>query len=134
MITKLFTDHILIEDVSGEKQTESGLILPSQGQFVNAKTGLVLLVGPGIITNEGVRIPVECSQGDMVLYRNYANWDARTRTRTPDAQVVEWSEEGRTLRIIPGHYLIAVLENEADQSLPVAVADEPFAVAPESEE
>ena len=108
MIHKLIGDHILVEKIDTEKKTESGIIVGSQG-YTNGITGLVLLVGQGPLDKDGKHVSISCNQGDIVLYRDYANWDQRSRQQIPDAQIVEWTEGDRRFRIIPGHYLIAVL-------------------------
>ena len=54
-----------------EVTTSSGLILPDTARE-KPQEGEVVAVGPGRITEEGNRIPMEIKAGDRVIYSKFA--------------------------------------------------------------
>jgi chaperonin GroES len=60
-------DRVLIEPISVEEKTESGIILPETASKEKPEQGKVVAVGPG---KKGK--PMEIKKGDIVLFTKYA--------------------------------------------------------------
>ena len=71
MNIKPLSDHILIEPVSQEEKTESGILLPETAEKERPEQGKVIAVGPGRILSSGKRHPMEVKKGDRVLFTKY---------------------------------------------------------------
>lgn len=71
MKIKPLSDHILIEPVSQEEKTKSGIFLPSTADKEKPEEGKVIAVGPGKRLSSGKRIPLEVKKGDKVLFTQY---------------------------------------------------------------
>ncbi|MEK9153103.1 MAG: co-chaperone GroES [Patescibacteria group bacterium] len=71
MNIKPLTDHILIEPVSVEEKTKTGIFLPQSSSKERPEQGKVIAIGPGKINKAGARTPIEVKAGDMVLFTKY---------------------------------------------------------------
>lgn len=67
------TDHVLLLPIEAPT-TVRGMDLPDT-QAERPVEGIVIEVGPGRVTEMGVRIPPEVEPGDQVLYPSYAGVD-----------------------------------------------------------
>ncbi|MFZ5559253.1 MAG: co-chaperone GroES [Patescibacteria group bacterium] len=63
-------DRVLIEPISKEEQTKSGIVLPDTVEE-KPKQGRIIAIGPGKIDNNGKRIPMNVKIGDLVLFTKY---------------------------------------------------------------
>lgn len=54
-----------------EKKTVSGLIIPDTASKERPEHGTVVAVGKGRLNDQGVRIPLEVSVGDEVVFAKY---------------------------------------------------------------
>lgn len=63
-------DHIVVEAISEEMTSGSGIIIPETASKEKPMKGKVLAVGPGKI-DDGKRIPMEIKTGDIVLFTKY---------------------------------------------------------------
>jgi len=70
MNIKPLDDRVLIEPMSKEDQTKSGIILPDTTEE-KSEQGKVIAVGAGRIDSGGNRIPMTVKVGDMVLFTKY---------------------------------------------------------------
>jgi len=64
-------DRVVIEPTPREEMTKSGLVLPDTAKE-KPQEGTVLSAGPGRLTDEGKREPMDVKEGDKVLYAKYA--------------------------------------------------------------
>ena len=64
-------DRILVKPSDREEQTKSGLVLPDTAQE-RPQEGSVVAVGPGRMTDDGKRVPLELKAGDKVVYSKFA--------------------------------------------------------------
>jgi chaperonin GroES len=64
-------DHILIEPISQEEKTKSGIFLPDTAEKERPEQGKVIAVGPGRRLPSGKRVPMEVKKGDTVLFTKY---------------------------------------------------------------
>lgn len=67
---KPLSDHVVLEPVKEEKK-KSGIILPETADKERPEKGKVLAVGPGKISPDGKRHPMELKKGDVVLFTKY---------------------------------------------------------------
>ena len=73
---KPLEDRILVQANEAETTTASGLVIPDTAKE-KPQEGTVLAVGPGRIDDKGNRIPVDVSEGDVVLYSKYGGTEVR---------------------------------------------------------
>lgn len=71
MNIKPLSDHILVEPVSQEEKTKSGIFLPETAEKERPEEGKVIAVGPGKRLSSGKRVPLEVKKGDKVLFTKY---------------------------------------------------------------
>ncbi len=65
-------NRIVIEPLEGEEQLSSGGIFIPDTAKEKPQDGVIVAVGPGRLTDEGNRVPMEVSVGDTVVYSKYA--------------------------------------------------------------
>ena len=73
MNLKPLGDRVVIEvqkDENGGK-TKSGIYLPETVNKERPEQGKVVAVGPGKLSDEGKRIPLNVKKGDIVLFTKY---------------------------------------------------------------
>jgi chaperonin GroES len=70
MDIKPLDDRVLIEPMSKEEKTKSGIVLPDSAEE-KPEQGRVIAIGPGRINNNGNRIPTNVKIGDTVLFTKY---------------------------------------------------------------
>lgn len=75
MVTKVrlepLGERIVIKPIEQEQTTKGGIYLPDTAKE-KPQEGEVLAVGPGRLTDEGSRIPMDLTVGDRVIYSKYA--------------------------------------------------------------
>ena len=64
-------DRVVVEPLEKEETTPSGLVLPETAKE-KPQEGTVLAVGPGRLSDDGTRVPMDVKVGDRVLYAKYA--------------------------------------------------------------
>jgi len=64
-------DRILVVRVEEEKKTAGGIIIPDTAKE-KPQEGRVVAAGPGKMSDDGKRIPMELKKGDRVLFSKYA--------------------------------------------------------------
>jgi chaperonin GroES len=64
-------DRIVIMPLEREKTTNGGIHLPDTVKE-KPQEGEVIAVGPGRVSEDGTRIPMELAVGDRVIYSKYA--------------------------------------------------------------
>lgn len=64
-------DRVLVEPVSPEEVTKSGIVLPDSAKEKPAE-GKVVALGTGKTDKDGKKLPFEVKVGDKVLYGKYA--------------------------------------------------------------
>ena len=71
MKIKPLADNIVIEPISQEEKTKSGILVPATIEKERPEQGKVVAVGPGKKTSSGQTIPPEVKPGDIVLFTKY---------------------------------------------------------------
>lgn len=64
-------NRIVVEPMEDETQMSAGGIYIPDTAKEKPQDGKVVAVGPGKLTDEGKRIPMELSVGDIVVYSKY---------------------------------------------------------------
>ena len=64
-------NRIVVEPIEDDKQMSAGGIIIPDTAKEKPQDGKVVAVGPGKMTDEGKRIPMELSVGDTVVYSKY---------------------------------------------------------------
>src|SRR5699024_10718868 len=73
---KPLEDRIVIKQVEAEQTTASGLVIPDTAKE-KPQEGEVVAVGPGRIDDNGNRVPLDVSAGDVVLYSKYGGTEVK---------------------------------------------------------
>ncbi len=63
-------DRLVVKPMEKEEKTRSGIILPDTAKE-KPQEGEVVAVGPGRMTDDGKRIPLDLKVGDKVIYSKY---------------------------------------------------------------
>jgi chaperonin GroES len=71
MNIKPLSDYILIESVTAEEKTKSGIFLPETAEKEKPEQGTVVAVGLGRKTASGKVAPLDVKVGDKVLFTKY---------------------------------------------------------------
>ena len=69
-------DRVLVKPIEQEEQTKSGIFLPDTAKE-KPQEGTIIEVGPGRVTEEGKRIPMDLKKGDLVLYAKYGGTEIK---------------------------------------------------------
>jgi chaperonin GroES len=89
-------DRVVIQPTPREEMTKSGIVLPDTAKE-KPQEGKVISAGPGRLTDEGTREPMDVKEGDTVLYAKYAG--------------TEFKIEGEELLIVSQKDILAIVEN-----------------------
>jgi chaperonin GroES len=76
--------------------TKSGIVLPDTAKE-KPQEGKILAAGPGRLTDEGKREPMDVKEGDVVLYAKYAG--------------TEFKVEGEELLIVSQKDILAIVNS-----------------------
>jgi chaperonin GroES len=88
-------DRIVVEPLEETEEMRGGLYIPDTAKE-KPQQGTVIAVGPGRVSEEGERIPVELEEGQRVLYGKYSG--------------TEVTIEGHDLLIIKESDVLAVID------------------------
>ena len=75
VVLKPLEDRIVVRTLEAEQTTASGLVIPDTAKE-KPQEGVVLAVGPGRFEN-GERLPLDVSTGDIVLYSKYGGTEVK---------------------------------------------------------
>ena len=64
-------ERVVVKPSEQEQQTKGGIYLPDTAKE-KPQEGEIVAVGPGRITDDGNRIPMELGVGDRVIYSKFA--------------------------------------------------------------
>ncbi len=71
MQVKPLADRVIIKPSPAEEKTKGGIILPDTAKE-KPVIGEIVAVGPGKVTDDGKKVPLEVKVGDKVLYGKYS--------------------------------------------------------------
>jgi chaperonin GroES len=69
-------DRVLVKPIEREEKTKSGIYLPDTAKE-KPQEGEVLAVGPGKMTDDGKRVPLDLKVGDRVIYAKYGGTEIK---------------------------------------------------------
>ena len=67
---KPLEDRIVVQTAEAEQTTASGLVIPDTAKE-KPQEGRVIAAGPGRVDDKGVRVPMDVSEGDVVIFSKY---------------------------------------------------------------
>ena len=89
-------DRVVIQPTPREEMTKSGIVLPDTAKE-KPQEGKVIAAGPGRLTDEGKREPMDVKEGDTVLYAKYAG--------------TEFKVDGEELLIVSQKDILAIVKS-----------------------
>ncbi|MDX9849282.1 MAG: co-chaperone GroES [Anaerolineaceae bacterium] len=95
MKLKPLGSRVLVEPIEAEEVTAGGIVLPETAKEKPQK-GKVLSVGPGDRDEDGDRIKLDVSEGDVVLFAKYSGTEIKV--------------DGKKLLILRESDLLAIVE------------------------
>jgi len=76
MNVKPLEDRIIVRPLEAEQKTAGGIIIPDAAKEKPQK-GEIVAVGPGKVTDKGVKIEPALVKGDTVLYGKYSGTEVK---------------------------------------------------------
>ena len=80
-------DRIIIRPIEREEMTRGGIVLPDTVKERPVE-GEVLAVGPGKLTDDGKRVPMDIEVGDTIIYTKYGG----TEIKVDDEELIILNE------------------------------------------
>ena len=80
-------DRIIIRPIEREEVTRGGIVLPDTVKERPVE-GEVLAVGPGKLTDDGKRVPIDIKVGDTIIYTKYGG----TEIKVDDEELIILNE------------------------------------------
>lgn len=71
MKIKPLADRVVVRPLEAEEKTKGGLYVPDTAKE-RPQQGEVVAVGPGRVSDDGKKIPMEVKVGDKILYGKYS--------------------------------------------------------------
>lgn len=71
MQAKPLGDRVLIKPLEAKDMKKGGIIIPDTAKE-RPQEGEIIEVGPGRVTDDGKKVPMEVKKGDKVLYGKYS--------------------------------------------------------------
>ena len=78
MNIKPLSDRVVIKPAPAEEKTKGGIILPDTAKE-KPVIGEIVAVGPGKVSDDGKKIPMELKVGDKVLYGKYSGTEVTVK-------------------------------------------------------
>jgi len=69
-------DRVLVKPIEKEEKTKSGIYIPDTAKE-KPQEGEIMAVGPGKMTDDGKRIPMDLKVGDRVIYAKYGGTEIK---------------------------------------------------------
>jgi chaperonin GroES len=76
VVLKPLEDRVVVRASEAEQTTASGLVIPDTAKE-KPQEGTVIAVGPGRVSDQGERIPLDVSEGDTVVYSKYGGTEIK---------------------------------------------------------
>lgn len=89
MVIKIqpLADRVIIKPIEREEVTKGGIVLPDTVKERPVE-GKVLAVGPGKLTDDGKRVPMDIKVGDVIIYTKYGG----TEIKVDDEELIILSD------------------------------------------
>jgi len=72
VVFKPLGNRIVVEPLEGDEQMSAGGIYIPDTAKEKPQDGTIVAVGPGRLTDDGKRVPMEVEVGDTIVYSKYA--------------------------------------------------------------
>ena len=69
-------DRLVVKPIEREEKTKAGIFLPDTAKE-KPQEGEVVAVGPGRLSDDGKRIPMDVKVGDIVVYAKYGGTEIK---------------------------------------------------------
>ena len=69
-------DRVVVKPLEKEEKTKGGIFLPDTAKE-KPQEGKVLAVGPGKMSDEGKRLPMDVAVGDIVIFAKYGGTEIK---------------------------------------------------------
>ena len=69
-------DRVVVKPAQKEEVTKSGIVIPDTAKE-KPQEGTVVAVGPGRIDDNGNRVPLDVTVGDVVIYSKYGGTEVK---------------------------------------------------------
>ena len=69
-------DRVVVKPIEKEVVTKTGIVLPDTAKE-KPQEGEILAVGPGRVTDDGKRVPLDVKVGDIVIYAKYGGTEIK---------------------------------------------------------
>ncbi|TVR71116.1 MAG: co-chaperone GroES [Sphaerobacteraceae bacterium] len=69
-------DRVVVRPVEQEEVTASGIVLPDTAKE-KPQRGEIIAVGPGRLSEDGSRLPMDVKDGEQVLFAKYAGTEVK---------------------------------------------------------
>jgi chaperonin GroES len=69
-------DRVVIKALAKEEVTRGGIVLPDTAKEKPLE-GKVVATGPGRVSEDGKRIPMEVAEGDVVIFAKYSGTEIK---------------------------------------------------------
>jgi chaperonin GroES len=69
-------DRVVVRPIEREEKTKSGIYLPDTAKE-KPQEGEIVAAGPGKMTDDGKRIPMDVKAGDRVIYAKYGGTEIK---------------------------------------------------------
>jgi chaperonin GroES len=69
-------DRVVVRPIEREEVTKGGIVLPDTAKE-KPQEGEVVAVGPGRLSEDGKRIPMDVKVGDIVIYAKYGGTEVK---------------------------------------------------------
>jgi chaperonin GroES len=80
-------DRVVVKPIEREEVTKGGIVLPDTVKE-RPQEGEVLAVGPGKLSEDGKRVPLDVKVGDIVVYAKYGG----TEIKVDDEELIILNE------------------------------------------
>lgn len=71
-------DRIVVKPIEEEEVSSSGIVIPDTAKE-KPQQGEVLAVGSGKTLESGEKVPLEVSEGDIIIYSKYAGTEVKLK-------------------------------------------------------
>ena len=69
-------DRVVVKPIEREEVTKGGIVLPDTAKE-KPQEGEVITVGPGRLSEDGKRMPMDVKKGDIVIYARYGGTEIK---------------------------------------------------------
>ena len=72
-------NRLVVKAVAHEEMTRSGIVLPDTAKET-PQEGKVIAIGPGRVTDDGKRLPMDVQVGDTIIFAKYSGSEVKLGT------------------------------------------------------